>query len=814
MSKKSINIDLDQIGSFDFKDYLLRILGYWKLFIVAVAISLFFAKRKNDRAQRQFAMSTLLIMDEAQDPLFTGTNIAFNWGGASNKVESVKAQFVSRTHNEQVVYDLDYYIDYLTPGEYRMEDDYGKVPYSLKINKDANQIYGKVIELVFLDEQRFVLNLFDSEESAPQRYVQVVNYKNQSYDYGAVEQNFFERIYSVEEGVHNSLFDFDLVLNDEVYPGDTYFFRFNNFDATVGRYRGVSANDYLPGTSLIFLQMSGPNKKRMVDYLNRSVEILDENMREIKISYAVRTKNYIDTLFYAEEEKLKSIEKQIEIFKQENESYNLSSEASYIFQKVKSLDQQSYDLSLRLKYYENLKAYLSVDTNIPDNIIAPSLVDIEDPNIALSTGKLIELSQKRSVLISSVTEEHPAVVQVNKDIEREKRILEEHIDEMIGNISRNIEDIEKEMSQERSEIKTLPAKEQELINYQRNQALNESTYSFLKQKSYEAGSAIASNTSELKVIDTAKDTGQGPISPNTGFNYMVAFLTGLIFPLLYAITRELLNDKVDDIENLKTKFSIPVIGTVGSVKNLIHLGVFNNPKSSFAESFRIIRSNMYFLLKNKSYQHSQVVLVTSSISGEGKTTVAANLASVFALSGKKTLLINMDLRKPRLHEEFDMRNDFGVVNLLVDKDDIDSVKHSTKIDNLDVIFSGPNPPNPSELIISPRMGKLIEQARSRYSRVVIDSSPMGLVSDTLELLQYADSTLYVVRQDFTRKGMLKMVEEKYETGAITNISYVLNFYKSIGKYGYGYDYGKYGYGYVEDSEIPFYRKIFKRKNAK
>jgi capsular exopolysaccharide synthesis family protein len=753
-------------------------------------------------------------MDEAQDPLFTGTNIAFNWGGASNKVESVKAQFVSRTHNEQVVYDLDFYIDYLTPGPYRMEDDYGRVPYALKINKDANQISGKVIELVFLDQERFVLNLFDSESTAPQRYIQVVNYKNQSYEYEALEKDFFERIYFVGEGVHNSLFDFDVVLNDEVYPGDTYFFRFNNFDSTVGRYRGVSANDYLPGTSLIFLQMAGPNKKRMVDYLNRSVEILDQNMKEIKISYAVRTKNYIDTLFLAEEKKLKSIEKKIEIFKQENESYNLSSEASYIFQKVKTLDQQSYDLSLRLKYYENLKSYLSVDTNIPDNIIAPSLVDIEDPNIALSTGKLIELSQTRSVLVSSVTEDHPAVVQVNKDIEREKRILEEHIDEMIGNISRNIEDFEKEMSQEKSEIKTLPAKEQELINYQRNQALNESTYSFLKQKSYEAGSAIASNTSELKVIDTAKDTGQGPISPNTDFNYMVAFLTGLIFPLLYAITRELLNDKIDDLEDLKNKFSIPVIGTVGSVKDLEHLGVFSKPKSSFAESFRILRSNMYFLLKNKTEHDSKVVLVTSSISGEGKTTVAANLATVFAISGKKTLLINMDLRKPRLHEEFDMKNDFGAVNLLVDKDDLDTVKIATKVNNLDVIFSGPTPPNPSELIVGPRMGKFIDQARSKYSRIVIDSSPMGLVSDTLELFQYADSTLYVIRQDFTRKGMLKMVEEKYENGSITNISYVLNFYKAAGKYGYGYDYGKYGYGYVEDNEIPFYRKIFKRKNAK
>lgn len=809
MSNIPNKIDFNPLNSFDFKEYLLRIISYWKIFVLSVFVALAIAKFKNDYEARQYTMSTLVILDEEKNPLFTGsTNIAFNWGGASNKVEAVKAKFSSRTHNETVINDLDYFIDYLRDGKYRLEDRYGSFPFKLKINKNAPQLYGRIFEIVFINETEFRIRLH-GEEVPP--YVGCIIYNENRVTYGDYVQDIFDKVYKIEEGVHNSLFDFDIEMFSRPFIKYKYLIRFNSFDGTVNRYRSVRVDDYKMGTSLLNLSISGTNKARLVDYLNRSVHLLDEELRNAKISYAVRTKKYIDTLFLIEEEKLEEIESKIQDFKKENDIYNLNSAAGTIFQKISALDNQRYELNSRLNYYQGLKDYLSENKDVEDDIVAPSLVNIEDPNISLSTAKLIELSKEKSVLEGSVTADHPAVIEVNRNIEREKRVLTEHIDEMILNLTRKIAEIDKELAKEQKKIQELPEKEQTLINYQRTQSMNEVTYNYLKQKSYEAGSAIASNVSELKVIDTAKDIGQGFTRPRVSFNYMVAVLLGIVLPLLLVIILDMLNDKVDSIEELKSKFKIPVLGTVGGIKNMEPLIVYNKPKSSIAESFRILRSNIYFLYKKRENQEvkSKTVLVTSSISGEGKTTIAVNLATIYALSGKKTLLVNMDLRKPRLHEEFGGDNKKGVVNILVGNDTIEDVRYRTDIANLDVVFSGPVPPNPSELIMNSSTAEFIKNAQKAYDRVVIDSSPMGLVSDTLELIKYSDANLYVVRQDYTKKGMLKMVEEKYKDGEITNTSYVLNFFKSRGKYGYGYDYGKYGYGYVEDQEIPKWRKIFR-----
>ncbi len=198
---------------------------------------------------------------------------------------------------------------------------------------------------------------------------------------------------------------------------------------------------------------------------------------------------------------------------------------------------------------------------------------------------------------------------------------------------------------------------------------------------------------------------------------------------------------------------------------------------------------------------SKTVLVTSSISGEGKTFCAINIASVFALSQKKTVLLGLDLRKPKIFGDFDIDDQLGVVNYLIDEASADDIIQKTMIDSLDVITAGPVPPNPSELLMSDRMVLLIEDLKNRYDYIVLDSPPMGLVSDSMELIKYSDATVYVVRQNYTKRGMFGLLNEKYKTGEITNISFVLNFFQGKARYGYGYGDGYnhgYGYGYGHD----------------
>ena len=236
------------------------------------------------------------------------------------------------------------------------------------------------------------------------------------------------------------------------------------------------------------------------------------------------------------------------------------------------------------------------------------------------------------------------------------------------------------------------------------------------------------------------------------------------------------------------------------------------PKSVVAEAFRALRSNIHFLFDRSTINKPKTILITSSVSGEGKTFVSINMATVFALSGKKTVLIGLDLRKPKIFDDFNVTNDVGVVNYLIGQKTKEEIIQKTSIENLDLITAGPVPPNPSELILNDATNELLDYLKKHYDYIILDTPPVGLVADAFELLQFADATLYVVRQNFTHKGMLKMINDKYKKGELSKISVVLNDFKMKSKYGYGYGYGYgNGQGYYEREKEPFYKRLFKRK---
>ncbi|MDB2556110.1 polysaccharide biosynthesis tyrosine autokinase, partial [Flavobacteriaceae bacterium] len=352
-------------------------------------------------------------------------------------------------------------------------------------------------------------------------------------------------------------------------------------------------------------------------------------------------------------------------------------------------------------------------------------------------------------------------------------------------------------------------KEQGLLKYQKEYEFSEFYYSYFKQKKYEANAAIEASVSDVKVIDTAIDLGQKPIYPNPTFNYLVGIMLGIVLPLFYIIIRELLDNKIRTIDEIEKQYNIPILGAIGRNKGINNLVVFDRPKSIVAESFRALRSNMQFLFKNSTdnsvKKRAKTLLLTSSVSGEGKTMISINMATVFALSGKKTVLIGMDLRKPKIFDDFEFNNDIGVVNYLINQKTISEITIKTKIPNLDVILSGPIPPNPSELLISENCDRFIQELEKEYDYIVIDTPPIGLVSDALELFKYSDAICYVIRQDYSERGMNAIIDTKYKNKEVSNISYIFNDFKSKNKHGYGYGYGYgysevYGNGYHEEEE--------------
>jgi len=303
-------------------------------------------------------------------------------------------------------------------------------------------------------------------------------------------------------------------------------------------------------------------------------------------------------------------------------------------------------------------------------------------------------TEKRSLQFSS-NENNPRLGMISSQLENVRMDILENVNNLIASNSISASSLEKRISLLEQEIQKLPFTERQLINIQREFNINDQIYTFLLQKRAEAGITKASNTPDHHLLDIARPENAVMIKPKTSMNYMMALVLGGLLPLMLLILIEYFNNKIVDRKDIEQLTSVPILGSVGHNEKLFELPVFENPKSALAESFRSLRANLQYLLKNENHK---IISISSTISGEGKTFCSANLAAILAMAGKKTLLVSLDLRKPKIHKLFRIDNSIGISSYLAGISPLDKIIHSTNIDNLSVAVSGPVPPNPAELI--------------------------------------------------------------------------------------------------------------------
>jgi capsular exopolysaccharide synthesis family protein len=328
--------------------------------------------------------------------------------------------------------------------------------------------------------------------------------------------------------------------------------------------------------------------------------------------------------------------------------------------------------------------------------------------------------------------------------------------------------------------------------------LKESLYVFLLQKRTEAGLSEASTTSDIVVVNPPM--AGSPISPKVWLNYVVAGLIGLLLPIAIFVGAELLNTRIQSRDDIESYSSVPIIAGIGHNPQSNPLVIVEKPKSAMAESFRALRSNLSYFTDNKD---KQIFMVTSSIPGEGKSFTTLNLASAFALAGKKTLIIGADLRKPKLYSELKLNNDRGLSQYLSSLTSLESIIQTSAIENLYFISGGAVPPNPSELLLKPAMTEMLTHLKTQFDFIILDTPPLGLVTDAFVLAPLVNHTLFVVRQDYTPRDVLQSLEEYYRTGKMSNISILFN---DLRKSGLGYGYGNYGYNYGYGYSYSYGRK--------
>jgi len=704
-------------SNFDFKGFLLKIASYWKWFLASLIIAFTIAYQVNIRKEKIYGMQTLISIKEESNPFFTSnTSLVFNWGGISDQVNGISTVLQSRSHNELVVDKLQFYIDYLQQGKYNLIDCYGAVPFDLNIDKSKGQIANTLVSIKFISENEYEIRIPFENNS-----VSLITYSNHSYSETAVQPIEFVKRYKTGEQVSLPFLNWKLEINDNpgLYKGNEYFIRFNDFDGTVSGYRGVSVSSDDKGGSILTLGMQGTNKARMVAYLNATVKMLIKIQLDGKNQFATNTIRFIDSTLVAMESQLKETSNELKSFRKDKNVYEIEVGGAKVSDKIMEFDVEKDQITRKIAYYNSLRGYLknSVDYS---RLPAPSVAGIEDPNIVTNVSKLIGLSTQRSEMSYAVKSD-----KIFKDFDNQmsalKDVLLQNIESAKSALVYDLSLINSKIGQAENTVKRLPEEQQELLKIKRKYDLNDNIYTEFLQKRNEAEIVKASNLSDIHFIDPAKDIGGGLIGPKTSVNYVLALFLGTLIPLLFVFGIFFINNSIQNTEDISKLTQIPLIGVIGVNKDNINLAVFEKPKSALSESFRAIRSSLQFLYKKQQVSGAKTLMITSSISGEGKTFCSINIATVFALSEKKTVIIGLDLRKPRLADEFSFDNKLGVVNYLIKQKSLDEITNTTKIPNLDVILSGPIPPNPSELILSDGMGELIEELKQKYDYIVLDT---------------------------------------------------------------------------------------------
>jgi capsular exopolysaccharide synthesis family protein len=368
-------------------------------------------------------------------------------------------------------------------------------------------------------------------------------------------------------------------------------------------------------------------------------------------------------------------------------------------------------------------------------------------------------------------------------------------------------------------LQAIPSKGQQLAEKNRQQKIKEELYLFLLQKREETAIASASTVSDSKVVEPAL-AGNSPISPNTRSAYMIAFILGLVVPGSVIALREYLNDRVHGRVDIERLTDAPFMGEIGHSEDAIALVVKHNSRRFISEQFRIIRTNLQFIL---SKTENPVVLVTSSFSGEGKSFVSTNIGAVMALTGKRTVILELDIRKPKVVSNLDLKRQKGITNYIIGSASIDEIIMPVpNVEKLFVISCGPVPPNPAEMLLDPKLKQLFDEVKKRFDIVIVDTAPVGLVSDAMVIGRHADCTLYILRQGHTYKNQVRLIDELYTQKKLPRLSVLLNdmkggvgygSYYGYGAYGYGsknrYGYG-YGYGYFDMEEKKKKKNIIKR----
>ena len=759
-------------SNFNILEWVFKFLRYWYLFVIALVIAFGLAYLKNRSWMPQYYTEAKVLIESSSADNAYGFMQGFGAGVDYMNTNNQLLILGSYDLINRTVQNLSFGVDFYTRGHFRTHSLYGREPIAINIQYADAQLYGREFRFIPIDNNNFEIVFEDefSKELFP-------DFKIRG-QYGVPFENFLmfatiDKLYLPTENIE-------------------FLFRFRDFYSLEEEFASRLQLSYIGEmSSVISVSLTGNVVARDRDFINALCEeFLEANLEE-KNEEATRTINFINEQLAYIFDSLQTSENRLRQYRRQNNMVDINAYASSVLSKLSALDAQRSELTLKEAYFDELAEYLKESVSV-ERLVAPSSIGVSDPVLLDLVSKFNELQQKRGDL----GEKNPQYERYSKRMDEVRSTMLEVL-ENVRKIHRMERDaFEKEYMAVMSDLQDLPEKELMMINFERAYKINDNYYTFLLQKQSEAQIRKASNVPDNKILQKAR-VRHSPVNGGDKMKiYLFFVVIGLLIPAAYIILKELLNTTIRDERDVVKLTNIPVLGTIRHVdESGAKVQTVEKPKSLFTEGFRLIRSRVEFISKRKT---DISVLITSAESGDGKTHFAINLSGVYSLVSDKVVLVDMDIRNPKLSQKLGYKNAKGLVHVLIGEATLDEVliKDDKEL-GFHFLPAGIVPPNPAELVGSEEMMKLLEELKQRYDYRIIDTSPLGLVSDAYALTGVTDVNLLITRVFKSDKLFFKNFIEQVQQDNVNNPYIVLNDLQvsKNGKYGYGkYGYGKYGYG--------------------
>ena len=561
----------------------------------------------------------------------------------------------------------------------------------------------------------------------------------------------------------------------------------------------LSADPVSKVTTIVRLNYNDTNVDRGMDFLNTLVALYNRDANDDKNEVASRTAEFIDTRIQIINQELGSTENQLATYKQKAGLTDLSSDAQLALQGNAEYTQKQAENATQLRLVQFLKEYIDNPANQME--VIPANIGLTDNALATVIGQYNEMLTERKRLLRTSSESNPAVVNLDASIQATRKNVQTSVSSVLKGLEITRNDLEHQARKFEGKISNAPTQEKELLSITRQQEIKASLYLMLLQKREENAITLAATANNGRIVE--EPLSGGPVSPNSRTFYLLALVLGIGIPVSIIYLSNLLRFKIESRADVEKITNVPVIGDIPVVETKGNpIVVRENRNDLMEEVFRSIRTNIQFMLQ----ENQKVVLFTSTSSGEGKSFTAGNLACSFAFMGKKVVIVGLDIRKPGLNKVFHLSHkEKGITQYLVDPEHTDLLslcQTSSESENLYILPGGIVPPNPTELVARQTLDQAIEILKKHFDYVLLDTAPIGMVTDTQLIARVADLSVYICRADYTHKSHYELINDLKKDHKLPNICTLINcinmnqrkngYYYGYGKYG---KYGKYGYGY-------------------